>query len=268
MRESPHATYPELAADLIEGIAEFLDRPFALFGHCGSALAAYETAAQLAARGGPIPDVVFISSQVAPQDGPYGTFFGMDDAQLAEELRALSRSMGSEPLPDLIELTLELTRTDMAANACYHLEDPPRLPCRLAVIGWAEDSTITPAMMTGWARCGRTTFHTLPGGHYRFLRAPEELVRLLRWETVDDREGTAVGTVTIEVDAERCVGSGTCMAIAPDRFRFDDEDRSRPVRETVDEDVDIHTAADMCPTAAITVHRTSGNAAAVESRTS
>ncbi len=181
MREQPHATYPELAADLIDGIAEHLDRPFAFFGHCGSALAAYETAVQLTTRGGPMPDIVFLSSQVAPQDGPYGTFFGMTDDELAEELRTLSRSMGTEPLPDMIDLTLELMRADMAANAVYHLADPPRLPCRVAAIGWSEDPSITPAMMTGWDRCGETTFHTLPGGHYRFLHAPAELVALLDW---------------------------------------------------------------------------------------
>nr|WP_275404176.1 MULTISPECIES: thioesterase domain-containing protein [unclassified Streptomyces] len=201
MREKPHDTYPALAADLIEGIAEYLDRPFGFFGHCGSALAAYETAAQLAARGGPVPEIVFISSQVAPHDGPFGTFFGMSDAQLAEELRALGRSMGSEPPPDMIDLTLELMRTDMAANAVYHLDQPPRLPCRIAAIGWSEDPSITPAMMTGWDRCGQTTFHTLPGGHYQFLHAPAELVRLLDWTVTEpdlSRDDHLAGTSTTD----------------------------------------------------------------------
>lgn len=187
MREKPHTTYPELATDLVDGLAAYLDRPFAFFGHCGSALAAYETANQLTALGGPVPDIVFLSSQVAPQDGPFGTFFGMSDEQLADELRALSRSMGSEPLPDMIEMTLEIMRADMAANAVYHVADPEPLPCRIAAIGWAEDPSITPAMMAGWDRCGETTFHTLPGGHYRFLHAPDELVRLLEWPASPER---------------------------------------------------------------------------------
>ncbi|WP_433413080.1 ferredoxin [Microtetraspora malaysiensis] len=66
--------------------------------------------------------------------------------------------------------------------------------------------------------------------------------------------------MTIVVDAARCVGSGTRMAIAPDRFEFDDEDRSRPIAETVEEDTGVRTAVDMCPTQAITIRRTTADA--------
>ncbi|MEU2388985.1 ferredoxin [Streptomyces sp. NPDC012461] len=73
-----------------------------------------------------------------------------------------------------------------------------------------------------------------------------------------------MSTVTIIVDTERCVGSGTCMAIAPNLFQFDDEDRSQPVSETVSEETDVHTAIDMCPTAAITVLSAAESAVATD----
>ncbi len=57
------------------------------------------------------------------------------------------------------------------------------------------------------------------------------------------------------VAAESCVGSGTCTAIAPDHFELDDDDRSRPVGEVGDDDVEVFQAAEMCPTGAIGVIR-------------
>ncbi len=64
-----------------------------------------------------------------------------------------------------------------------------------------------------------------------------------------------MSTVNIVVDTARCVGSGTCMAIAPNLFEFDDEDRSHPVAAVVEESDDIRTAIDMCPTAAIALRQ-------------
>ncbi|GAB3885997.1 hypothetical protein GCM10029964_049570 [Kibdelosporangium lantanae] len=88
MREPHYGTYEKLAAALVADIGPYLDRPYALFGHCGGALPAAETASQLAAAGLPLPTRLYVSSQVAPQDGPYGRYLGLDRAGLTVELGA------------------------------------------------------------------------------------------------------------------------------------------------------------------------------------
>ena len=59
----------------------------------------------------------------------------------------------------------------------------------------------------------------------------------------------------IEVDRERCVGSGACEALAPDVFEVDDEGllvvhRSEPA---ADELSDVRDAVQACPTRALSL---------------
>lgn len=176
MREAPSRTYEELAADLIPALEPHLDRPFGFFGHCGSALSAYETAVQLERAGGPAPACVFASSQVAPHEGPYGSYLTMNDEQLADELRVLIRRMGGDPLPQLVELCLEVMRADVAANARYRMSEPVRLRARLVALGWDADTNVPHRLMTGWEKCSeRPAFEVLAGAHFQFLDAPDDL---------------------------------------------------------------------------------------------
>lgn len=178
MREPPFASYEETAAAVAEAIAPYLDRPFGLFGHCGSALPAYQTAVVLERAGGPAPACLFVSSQVAPQDGPHGRFLEMTDEALMEEMKNLVRALGKEPDPDLISLSLGVLRADVEANKKYFLPEPPRVSCPIAVIGWDQDVEVDPGLIGGWAACGTVEFHLLCGEHYRFLAAPGELMEL------------------------------------------------------------------------------------------
>src|SRR6266545_2952434 len=75
-REAAYETYEQLADDLAEVLLPYLDRPFAFFGHCGSALPGYETTVRLLQRGYPMPLRLFVSSQAAPHQGPTGRAHG------------------------------------------------------------------------------------------------------------------------------------------------------------------------------------------------
>jgi ferredoxin len=61
------------------------------------------------------------------------------------------------------------------------------------------------------------------------------------------------GQWRVEVDLDRCAGSGTCWAVAPARFERgpDGQGRFRTGPATMD-DV-VHEAAELCPTGAIVV---------------
>ncbi|MFD4607404.1 thioesterase II family protein [Streptomyces sp. NPDC058440] len=179
VREAHFGTYEALADDLARGLLPHLDRPFGFFGHCGGALAAFATAHRLAELGQPVADVLFVSSQVAPHEGPYGRYLAMDEEELRKELEGLTRLMGSEPVPDLIDLGLRVMTADLAANRAYRTPGPVVLPTRIRLLGWRDDQEIRPERMTGWAECapaGCCEQRVLPGDHHAFLRAPRPLV--------------------------------------------------------------------------------------------
>ncbi|MET9248897.1 thioesterase domain-containing protein [Nonomuraea sp. NPDC003709] len=172
-------TYQELAKSMVIGLEDHLDVPFGFFGHCGSALAAYEVSAELIRSGMPAPARVYVSSEVAPQDGPAGRFLSMDDAGLGAELEKLITQLGGKPSAELIELYLEVLRADVETNKRYVMPEPYRLSCPITAIGWTEDDEIPFSTMGGWGECGETTSMLLDGRHHRFIEAPEDLLDVM-----------------------------------------------------------------------------------------
>lgn len=195
VREEHFGTYQDLAAELAPALLPHLDRPFGFFGHCGGALIGFATAVRLAELGLPVPDRLFISSQVAPHEGPYGRYLGMSREELRTELEQLTKVMGGQPVPDLIDLGLTVMWADVAANKEYRLDEPLVLPSYVHSIGWREDQEIQPAQMGGWSRYappGRSRAVVLPGVHHAFLDAPDPLMDELALgmtQAVEDRPG-------------------------------------------------------------------------------
>ena len=53
----------------------------------------------------------------------------------------------------------------------------------------------------------------------------------------------------VEVDKTKCIGCGSCTAIAPEVFEFDDDGLAKAVKQEINDDV--KTAKESCPTEAI-----------------
>jgi surfactin synthase thioesterase subunit len=161
------------------GLREYLDVPFGFFGHCGSALAAYEVSAELPQSGMRAPAALFVSSEVVPQDGPAGRFLSMSDAELGAELEELIRAQGGTPTAELIDFCLEVLLADVETNKRYIVPVPYQLSCPITAIGWTDDDEIPFSTMSGWSSCGDAAFVQLPGSHHRFIKAPQELIDLM-----------------------------------------------------------------------------------------
>lgn len=177
MREDPFTSFGSLADMLCEALVPYLDRPFAFFGHCSSALVAYETALRLQRRGYPVPTRLFVSSQVAPHKGPHGRFLEMTEDELRVEVSTLITELGGTPRPDMVELSLDVLMSDVEAHKRYGVSDPNPLPCPASVLGWDRDVEVPPELLHDWSDLGETTFRVLKGPHYGFIDGPEALMQ-------------------------------------------------------------------------------------------
>jgi surfactin synthase thioesterase subunit len=178
LREANFSSFEALAEEMAGALQPYLDRPFGFFGHCSSALLAYEVTLRLVRRGQPAPARLFVSSQVAPQDGPYGRFLSMTADELAEEVRELLVRLGNEPRPDMVAMTLEVLLADVATHKAYRVDRPVPVHCPITSIGWDQDVEVPHQMMTGWSAVGETTVRLLSGSHYSFVDGPPELIDL------------------------------------------------------------------------------------------
>lgn len=178
--DAHYGTYEDMAAALVEYLQPHLDRPFAFFGHCGGALPGFEVTRQLAAAGLPLPARVFVSGQVAPQDGPYSRMFDLDRDGLRAELAHIITNLGGEPTGPLLEMGVDVLAKDLAANQRYE-PGPVTVPVGVTAIGWTDDTEIPMKLMGGWqdttADC---RFVELAGGHFAMLSAPEALLAEFR----------------------------------------------------------------------------------------
>jgi len=57
----------------------------------------------------------------------------------------------------------------------------------------------------------------------------------------------------VSIDEDVCIGSGTCVQIAPAVFELSDEGVAQVIDPNATELADLHRAEDSCPVAAISV---------------
>ena len=175
LREPPCATYEQAAAELVAALLPHFDRPFAFFGHCGSVFIGFEAALLLDRRGLPLPEHLFVSSMMPPQEAARAPILRIPADELGRVVEELMRARNVEPTPEFVELSLGPLHADVEAHRRYSRPDPVLLPCPLTTLGWSDDDQIAPAELAGWSRHGRTRHVVLTGTHWSFLDAPDEL---------------------------------------------------------------------------------------------
>jgi len=57
----------------------------------------------------------------------------------------------------------------------------------------------------------------------------------------------------IKVDKTKCIGCGTCIAIAPKSFKLGEDGKAQPIEPPQDSEETIKEAAESCPVQAIEV---------------
>ncbi|MCX4521951.1 alpha/beta fold hydrolase [Streptomyces anulatus] len=192
IREAPYETFDAFAEGVAEALRPYLDRPYALFGHCMGALLGHALAARLETLEVCRPSLLVVSSAKVPHEPPErryrpprpglkGVFHpSMTDAQFAGEIQAVvDGTGGGEVLPELVPLAVRVLRNDVEMCFRYTATGPRRLTSPITAIGWTDDPETAPADMSQWHAYGSVRQRVLAGGKLTYLSAPAALTRLI-----------------------------------------------------------------------------------------
>jgi surfactin synthase thioesterase subunit/acyl carrier protein len=186
------------AADaIVPQILAFLDRPFALFGHCMGAILMYEVAQRLEQKHGKAAAHIFASGCMAPHLYNSPIVHEQEDGAFLDVLKLISFS-GTRALvedPELRKMTFPMLRRDFRAVAGYGSSFRMRPPLTAPITGLAAENDLfaAPKAMHAWGRytTGGYELAQLPGDHY-FIECDREIVtRIVCARLAQTLEGTS-----------------------------------------------------------------------------
>jgi pyochelin biosynthesis protein PchC len=167
--EKPVDDVGELADGVSGALLNWLDHPFAFFGHSMGAIVAFEVARRLQRMGHAPPVILFASARRAPSRHRHEDVHLRDDAGLIAELRRLG---GTDPRvladAELLATILPMTRSDYRAIETYRCLPGEPLSCPITVLVGDRDPQVTIAEASAWAdqTTDRFELKVLPGGHF------------------------------------------------------------------------------------------------------
>ncbi|QRK92778.1 thioesterase [Saccharopolyspora erythraea] len=189
--EPGFASMTALAERIAEVITPLLDRPFAFFGHSMGAIAAFEVARLLEARGGGTPRALFASGRRAPTTSRDESVHKRDDKGLIDEIRQLSgtdsRLFDDE---EIVQMILPSLRSDYTAIETYEYRPGPDVSCPIVALAADADPRVTIEEAQQWKQHTADVFHleTFRGGHFYLNDQVPQVAR-----TVTAHLGAAAG---------------------------------------------------------------------------
>ncbi|WP_165988152.1 thioesterase II family protein [Streptomyces sp. YIM 98790] len=160
----------DLVPGLLEGLAPWLDRPHAWFGHSMGALLAFEACRRAAAAGLRRAERLHVACHPAPrllQKRLAGVDWSSGEELTAglEKLGGIPRGVRDDPA---LAAFLPVLRADLEVLRGYRYRPGPPLDVPVSVYGGTRDDTVPAEELDGWRE--HTTagceVRMLPGGHF------------------------------------------------------------------------------------------------------
>ncbi len=164
----------ELLDALVPAVEDYVDRPFAIFGHSMGALLAFELAHRLRARGAGEPQWLFCSGRIAPQSpSPHRGLSALPEPELLVELGARYGGLPKTLLddPEMLELFLPILRADLAVVESHRYREEPKLACAITVYAGRSDHSVSAEGLAGWQNQTSGPFASMrfEGDHFYHL---------------------------------------------------------------------------------------------------
>jgi medium-chain acyl-[acyl-carrier-protein] hydrolase len=179
IQEPPIADMCLLAADVLEGMRPFLDKPFALLGTSMGGTLIFELARLLRSEGLPAPTCLLPFACGAPHTPESKIFHTMPDEELLDEIRSfgvLSDELSEHP--ELLEMLLPILRADCTAHETYDCVEQEAFDFPIWVYGGLGDDTVERDRLDAWSvhTTGDFRVHMIMGGHLFVDEMPSQLI--------------------------------------------------------------------------------------------
>ncbi|MEO8062858.1 MAG: alpha/beta fold hydrolase [Pseudomonadota bacterium] len=180
VREAFIAKMDDLIGGMVDAIAPFLDKPYAIFGHSFGALCAFEAIRELRRRGLRQP-VLFVPAGRRPPhvEKKKPAIASLPREQFIEELR---KDFGDHirhvlDSVELQEVFIPQIHADFALSEAYSFRTEDPLDCPVTAFAGVDEDELENDELDAWALHTRRGFHSrrFPGDHF-FVRESQRLV--------------------------------------------------------------------------------------------
>jgi surfactin synthase thioesterase subunit len=174
-----YGSLSEAVSDLATRICEIArDDPFFIFGHCISAVLAYEIAVALSGNGGPAPEHIIVSGSPSPRRRrPISVSTASDEQVIKEFVEQLGQDGSVLRDPELRELLLPIMRADARLLSGYEPGQPKILPVPITSLRGSSDAAVTSEDCADWAKYTSRSFEAfeMDGGRMYLTHSWPEL---------------------------------------------------------------------------------------------
>ncbi|MGK9252533.1 thioesterase II family protein [Paenibacillus humicus] len=164
---------------IAEALSGWDDKPALLLGHSMGALIAYDMLQRHGSGLGFIDGFV-ASAHPPPRSG--SSLESMSEERVRDYLRRLG-GLDEKLLDDpaVMEIVLPAMKNDLEAVLAYRRTAPAKLDMPITAVVGLQDPHVQAEAAAGWEDWTRDSFElvSLPGGHFYFADAPEELCGVL-----------------------------------------------------------------------------------------
>ncbi|MCM2438763.1 SDR family NAD(P)-dependent oxidoreductase [Agrobacterium vitis] len=193
LNETPYTTMSQLVNGLAPALAEYIDRPFAFFGHCIGGVQAFELTHHLHQAIGMLPAHLFVAGSRAPQiynedqaavdaaqfgatAARAGVATDQDFIEMLQDVNfANNRALFKDS--ELLSLMLPVIKADYQLNNTYRFQPKRPLGVPITALGGRADPYTTGQHILGWQAHSEMRLVTqfFPGDHY-FMETQSELL--------------------------------------------------------------------------------------------
>ncbi len=159
-----------MVASIEHELADYMDKPFAFFGHSLGALIAFELTRRLRGRGSAVPELLFVSACDAPHLLPkLPLVHHLPDNEFLEAIKAFG-GMPEAVLADqeLLAMMLPILRADIKMLETYKFKEEEPLAMPLYAAGGSTDEVVGREKLLAWERYTADHWEVqfFNGGHF------------------------------------------------------------------------------------------------------
>ncbi|MCB0165294.1 MAG: thioesterase [Anaerolineae bacterium] len=181
LSEIPYTQMLPLVQTLAQVLSQYVNSPFALFGHSMGAILSFELTHWFRKAQLPGPMHLFVSGHRAPQvPDRKPQLHHLPTADFVKELKDYNgtpKAVFQEP--ELMQLILPLLRADFTLVETYTYLPKPPLDCPISVFGGQDDTLVSLADLEAWRTQTSSHFNirVYPGDHFFLRDAQPSLLR-------------------------------------------------------------------------------------------